>query len=121
MTAELLGIMMVDLISSAVGSPDLEQTYDKLEKMVDTPAIKLINASVHLNQSMVFPEGEVRKLAKEWASHPFPRTLLSYLVLMRFHMFPVANSTKRSVCAALRIQYTPRIDANPLRKLVAYS
>lgn len=120
-TAEVLGLILIRLISSAVGSPELDRTYDRLEEQEGTPAVQLINVSIRLDHSTGFPEGTVCRQARDLANRPFARAILSYLVLMRFHLFPVAPPTKRRVCSALGIQYTPRLAADPRHRLITGS
>lgn len=116
---DTLGFIVIRLISAAVGSPELGQTYKRVAAQDDMPSVRLINTSISLDQSATFPETTIQALAREWERQPFAHKMLAYLVVNHFLSFPVKMSMKQRACAALGIQYTPLLGPPSKRNLTA--
>jgi len=66
---------MVKRISQAVGHSQLGDTYKEVRKKTDTNATALIDISIHL-ENLVFPEEQLKSLAKRFHSNFFCKQLL---------------------------------------------
>lgn len=116
--AEMVGVGIVRLVTAAVGSPELSQTYRRVLAQDNTPAVRLIDTSINLHHSGVFQEDLVLRVARDLRSEPFASTILSYLMVGYFHVFPVKGPVKQQICSALGIKYTALYGANPTRRLL---
>ncbi len=115
---DALGFVVIRSIASAVGSPELGQTYRRVAAQDDMPSVHLVNTSIRLDQSAAFPEGLIQTMARDLERQPFARRMLSYLVLNHFISFPVRIESKRRACAALGIQYTPLLGRSSRRSML---
>jgi len=96
---------MIRRTVNAVGSSELSKTYQRVLDHRDSPATRLINVSLELNYTKKSPTGNVVELAEEFESKPLPLSLLRYMVLRHFKLFPVDREDKQRICEALDISY----------------
>src|SRR5690606_13310661 len=79
--SEALATALVRFISTAVGSPDLDQTYRRIREESDTPAILIVDASIRIGTNTEFPHATVIDLAKKLHNRTFARAVLATLVV----------------------------------------
>lgn len=96
---------MIRRIARAVGSPELSRTYERVLEHRDSPATQLINLSLELNYTEQYPTGNVIELAEELKSKPLPFSILRYMILRHFKLFPVDREDKQRICDAVDISY----------------
>jgi predicted MPP superfamily phosphohydrolase len=116
--AQWLAYGMVKYISGAVGSNELLNTYKRVLQENKFPSIQLINISLSLDNTGAFPVGAISNLARTLETYPFALSVLRYLVLDHFYLFPVKMGVKQKVCAVLNIPYTHIYGADPNRRLL---
>ncbi len=116
---ELIGLLVIRAIASSVGSPNLGQTYARVLDEVSTPAYRLVNASIRLDHTTVFPAVALKDLAMALRNRSYSRTILSHLVVEYFHLFPVSVSIKQEICNVLGINYSPSLGTDTRRRLIA--
>jgi len=96
---------MIRRTVNAVGSSELSKTYERVLEHRDSPATRLINVSLELNYTKKSPTGNVVELAEELKSSPLPFSLLRFIVLRHFKLFPVDREDKQRICEALDVSY----------------
>lgn len=97
---------MTKRISHAVGSPDLETTYNRLLDQNRETCVKLIHTSLSLDHIGTLPVSFLKELGEEFKTNPLAMTLLRLLVVEYFNLFPVQYKDKQRVCQALGIEIT---------------
>lgn len=112
-----LGLMM--RTCNAIGSPQLAETYDAVLGGRVTPAYKLLRVCLELEHSGKFPEREVKELAYELRQNKHAESVLKYMVMHHFYMFPTSYKLRQKICAALDISYQRTTLADPSRKLLS--
>ncbi|NBB87899.1 MAG: hypothetical protein GVY12_16985 [Bacteroidetes bacterium] len=116
---QLLAFGMIKRIAHSVGSAELSKTYDRLKEKWDTPAVKLVDASLALDYTRKAPHSRAIQLAEEFEDKPLPLSVLRYLVVQYFYLFPVDDfQVKQRVCQALDISYSRVQGADPSRKRI---
>ncbi len=98
---------MTQRTAANVGSPLLDPVFEEVLRSDPVPAIKLITVALKLERCGTFPENTVRELYEEFENNPLARRVLRGLVVAHFHMFDVPSALKQSLCALMRIVYTP--------------
>ncbi len=116
--ALLAAFGIIKRISSAVGSPELERTYDKVGQALPFTATRLTNMAIRLDQVGGFPEDDLIAMAASLAKAPLPASVLRWLVLNHVTLFPVPFRERQSVFEAVGIKYAESIGANPNRRLL---
>ncbi len=117
--AILVTFGMVKRVSSAIGLRDLGNTYDRMLAEHQTPAFKLIHASLSLDHSGDFPQNEVTSATKDLTRSPLALTVLRHLVVQHFTLFPVPYDIKQKACAALGISFVRMQQIDPTRKMIS--
>lgn len=115
--SEALATALVRFISTAVGSPDLDQTYRRIREESDTPAILIVDASIRIGTNTEFPHATVIDLAKKLHNRTFARAVLATLVVTHFRLFPVPMDKKQRVCAALGVEYAGVAGSSPAKRI----
>jgi hypothetical protein len=122
---------MIKTISQAVGSEQLEETFEEIHDSRVPLSVKLIDLSIKLDHFRCFPVGEIDNLKaittnEVRAVNPLSLTrekqlvpkkefafyLLQCLVRDHLYLYPVSQSVRQSVCAKLGIV------ANDIKMLV---
>ena len=115
---DVLSYGMIKRISKAVSSRELTNTYERLLKESETPAVKLITSALELDNDDEFPANSIRFMAEEFEKTPLPLSVLRYLVVSHFHLFPVHFRTKQSICAELGIKYSSLHRSSPVPRML---
>ena len=116
--AHLLSYGMVKRVAKSVGSRDLSNTYNRLLGETGTPAFRLINSALQLDNSSEFPAISIREVASDFETSPLPLSVLRHLVVSHFHLFPVDFRTKQSICATVGIKYSSLHRSNPVPRML---
>ena len=116
--AHLLSYGMIKRVAKSVGSPDLSNTYKRLLGETETPAFRLINSALELDNSSEFPAIAIREVVSDFEKFPLPLSVLRHLVVSHFHLFPVDFRTKQSICATLKISYSSLQRSNPVPRML---
>ena len=103
---ELLTCLFIKKTSNAVGSHKLKRTYDEILKEFDTTAVSLIDLSLSLDHFNFFPDKKVFNLSDKLKKNFFSSTILKYLVVDYFYMFPATYKLRQKVCDKLGISFT---------------
>ena len=118
--ARLASFGIIKGISFAVGSPELQTTYNRLLEETFTPATRLLHTSLALDHcDRSFPINEVKALSSELAKNSLALSVLRYLAVQHFYLFPVSYKTKQAVCDALGIAYGRIQGLDSRRKMIA--
>jgi hypothetical protein len=118
--ARIVVFSLVKHISYAVGSPDLKITYDRLLSETCTPATRLIHTSLALDHyDRAFPRAAVKDLFRDLESNAMATSILRFLVVHHFYMFPLSYRTKQAVCQDLGITYATMQAYDPGRRVIA--
>ncbi|QYK47853.1 MAG: hypothetical protein KF838_13810 [Phycisphaeraceae bacterium] len=91
-------------ISSSVGMQELEKTFEQMVRDSNTPAYRLIDLAVRLDNFTVFPSTEVRDIGKDFKDKFFPMMLARDLVWYHLHLFKVKYRIKQEACERLDIK-----------------
>jgi len=116
--AETLAYSTVKLISRAVGSRDLEETYKAIRDELKTTAVELVHVSLELDQLGLFPKKYVIDLGDELKGLQLPESVLRHLVISHFYLYNVQFQIKQAVCSKLGISYERIQRFNPANKLL---
>jgi hypothetical protein len=117
--AHMLTFGMVKRISHAVGSQDLQLTYDVVRQKFGTPAVDLIHTSIILDQLGLFPQKDIVRLGRDLEGNALPESVLRHMVVNHFHMFNVHFRIKQAVCDQLGISYERLRVANPAHRMIS--
>jgi hypothetical protein len=110
---------IIKRISYSVGSPHLGPVYEAVERDSEVPAIKLVHASLSMDQEPSFPASTVIRIFKEVESNVLVRSVLRSLVVNHFYLFDVRIQTKQQVCTELGIPIHRAISPDLRAKLLA--
>jgi len=91
-----LGIVKV--VSFAIGSDHLKETYKSPMEENPTPEFALVDLAIKLDHSSPSPEREVAKLSKLLSNNWFGMFLLKVMILEYMHMFPCDFPTVQRLC-----------------------
>ncbi len=116
--AEFLGFAVVRSIAAAIGTSELDLTYERLVALDKAPAVRLVRMSIDIDHSGHFPQLAVKSLARDLRDAPFAYQILKYLVISYFYMFPVPVKVRQSVCSALDIKYAALMGVDSNRKML---
>lgn len=108
----------VKRISVAVGSRDLNPTFETLRLADKTASVSLIDVSVRLDQFGNFPSAVVLEVNQRLKDSPFAKTLLQFLVVLHFTLFPVPMKVRQAICQKLGIPFTRSVRMDPDLKLL---
>lgn len=117
----LLAYGSVQRIAAAVGSRDLMETFRALRSRYDSPAGKLIEMSIHLDQMEALPKVRAKRLGDDIDDLYVARSVLRMLVIRHLHLFDVPYVEKEAICAKLSIPYKRMVMPDPRRKLLSPS
>jgi len=93
-------------ISYAIGSSELERSYERVFSRSLTSARKLVKISLSLDHTGAFPERIIEEAAAEWKkTNPFALRLLKGMVRRHFKQFHVGFATRQRVCNMLEISF----------------
>jgi hypothetical protein len=106
MFAEIVGVGMFQMISTNVGSAEIEQqAYMEAQKIVGkTDATDLINLAIKLDNSDEYPLGQIRELVKQFESNYFATRMLGDLVVANMHVFDIGREMRQKVVNLLGIR-----------------
>jgi predicted MPP superfamily phosphohydrolase len=116
---ECITFGMIQRISGAIGAPGLEVTYDRMLQEAPTNAVRLVDISLMLDHVGRIPQDRITTLAREVEVNPLALTVLRYLVVQHFQLFPVEPQVKQRLCQALDMPYERLQGANPSRLLLS--
>lgn len=103
--AVLASFALLKTISNSIAAPTLEPIYDRAFKLSRSSAVKLVDASIRMGLSKVFPEGLIDRLAKELKDKDRPMMVLKLFSLEHFEQIAVPSRQRQSICAKLGIKY----------------
>ena len=115
---QMLAWASISRTAKAIGSRELTATYEKLLQESGSAAAGLIDAALKLDNEPQFPLLAIRKLAKELEHRPLALSILRYLVVAHFHLFPVDFRTKQRTSALLDIKYASLQVTDPKSQLL---
>ena len=101
--AHVLSYGMIQRVAQSVGSRELSNTFERLLEGSRTPAFRLINSALELDNKAEFPDRSIQLAADEFEKAPLPLSVLRHLVITHFYLFPVDFRTKQRICANLGI------------------
>jgi Calcineurin-like phosphoesterase len=104
----------VKRVALAIGSHELDPTYERIVTENDTTAVKLIHAGILLDCAPVTPENTIVRYQKAISKQPLAETILRQLVLEHFYLFEVDRQTKQRICRMLGIKYREALGLKPL-------
>ena len=116
--AQVLSYAMVKRVAKSVGSRDLANTFRRLLQETKTPAFTLINSALSMDIQSDFPANYIQSIASEFENDALPLSVLRYLVVGHFHLFPVDYRTKQKICEALDIKYSVFQRSNPVPRML---
>src|SRR5690606_29122679 len=61
---QTISFSTIKRVAASVGSPSLTETYNRLIKQYDTPAVHLIHSSLQLDHAANFPQANLVQLGK---------------------------------------------------------
>jgi hypothetical protein len=104
MFSEMLTFGIIKRISQAVGSPQLELSYDRLVDESENPsyAVRLLDASVRLDIAKINTK-QVVEVHRGIQDSVFADRVLKHLVIHYFRLFHTEVSTRQALCQALDI------------------
>lgn len=115
----LCGFGMVKRVADALGSADLGGTYANiLEAEENNEIARLVQVAIKLDHHPTIPEGEVKQLFGELKDSPLGKWIIQQMALNHFQLFFVDHGTKQRLCAALDIEYRPRLGTGVRTKLL---
>jgi hypothetical protein len=103
MFGEFLATFCFSRTAAAVGHERLEQTYDTLRTAHPTPAVRLIDIVVRLD-NLGFPSKEITSLYEEMHHLPFTQNLLRRFVADHLSLHPPSNyRLRQQMCQLLKL------------------
>ena len=100
----LSALGIVKRVSMAVGSPDLEMTYERVED-AQIPAHLLIGLSIQLDHAGRFPMTRLKTITSELRRRALGMWVARALTTQYFRQFPSALATKQRAFQELGIRY----------------
>jgi hypothetical protein len=116
--AWLVSLGFIRITSGALGSRQLETTYERMLEGDNKPSALLIQLSLALDHFGDFPLNLVRRLAEEFRKAPFAESLLRVIVVHHFALFPVAFRVKQKTCAIINVPYVGVRELSSVGKLL---
>ena len=110
--SRLLGLGVVRLIGHAVGARELQPTYERVLRDIDSAATQFINISIRLETGTEFPIAQVEALASRFRANQYSHRLLAALTLMHLDAFHQKEPMKNRACSAVGIKFVPRLGAD---------
>ena len=95
---------IIKMISQAVGSEHLAETYKEVSAAPSPLAIGLIDLAIKLEHFRNFPNRDVIDLNKQTEKKEFAASLLKQLVAEYFYLYPAAPAARQRICSQLGIQ-----------------
>ena len=108
----------VQRIATSVGSRDLMETFRALRSRYDSPAGKLVDMAIQLDQMEALPKVRAKRLGDDFDDLYVARSVLRMLVIRHLHLFDVPYKEKEAICDKLNIPYTRMVMPDPRRKLL---
>jgi len=104
MFSEFVTFGIIKRISQAVGSPQLELSYDRLVDDAAKPshAVRLLDASVRLDIAKINAK-RIVDVHKGIRDSVFAERVLKHLVIHYFRLFHTEVSTRQALCEQLEI------------------
>lgn len=90
-------------ISNSMGGVEVEEICRIIEENNGTPAIKLINQSMHLHFHKRLDFKRINNLQKEFRSNPTCKKILRENIIQHTYMFPVKYKDKQRLAQSLNI------------------
>ena len=90
-------------ISSSMGGVEVEEVCRIVEEESGTPAVKLINQSIHLHFHKRLDFKRITELQKEFRSNPTCKRILRENVIQHTYMFPVEYKDKQKIAQSLNV------------------
>lgn len=116
--AHMVAYGTVKRISRAVGSRDLDETYNAIRNELKSPAVDLVHISIELDQLRLFPQKDVIAIGEALEKLHLPASVLRHLVINHFYLYNVHFQVKQSICSKLGISYQQVQQFNPANKLL---
>ena len=116
--AHALSYSMIKRTAISVSSRDLTRTFEWLLEESPTPAYKLINSALELDNQTDFPIQSINLVASDFEVSPLPLSVLRQLVVTHFQLFPVDFKIKQSVCDTLGIKYATLQRGHPSPRML---
>ncbi|SNR54762.1 metallophosphoesterase [Hymenobacter mucosus] len=105
-------------ISNAIGSPALNQVYDKMIETDTSPAVRLIYTSLLFDHSAAFPIKNMVQSSEILKGNVLALEVLKSLTLNQFYLFNIPYKIKQQACEQLGIRYNAIIGADKRQKLL---
>ncbi|MDA5564404.1 TIR domain-containing protein [Cobetia sp. MMG027] len=90
-------------ISSSMGGVEVEEICDIIENKNKSPAISLINQSMHLHFHKRLDFSRIDNLQKEFHTNPTCRKILRETIIQHTYMFPVGYKDKQRLSHILNV------------------
>lgn len=102
---QILGGSMIQLISTNVGSPDIEEVAytETLDKIGRTNASELVDLAIRLDHSEEYPFSRIKRLHKLYHANRFAQRVLKDMVIANMHVFEIGHEMRQRVLATLEI------------------
>jgi hypothetical protein len=109
----LAGIGVVKRVATAVGSDELQKTFDRLTGSIGRD---LVSTSILLDFFEEFPEKKVLALSKriDTSGNAMARWILKDLIVMHLYLYEVGREEKQRVCQQLDIKFE-KLPPRPIR------
>jgi hypothetical protein len=108
---------VIKRISAAVGSPELERTYEKVSQALDSNATRLVNTSIRLDLAQ-FPVGDIVRFSERIKGEPLSLGVLRWLVLSHVNLHPVKLAARQKVFDAVDIAPSEKIGTNLAQRVL---
>ena len=101
-----------------IGSPYLAVTYSEAFSGHMNPAYQLISLGVDLEHAGGFPAKRVKDIYKQLRGNKHAVTVLKFMVINHFYMFPASYQLRQSICQTLGIEYIDEQSGRKMHKLL---
>ncbi len=93
---KLVSLHYCKKISASVGVSDNELAYERaMGALPKSAAIKLIDITIQMEHSRVFPESKIKLLLNEFGSNAFAVAMLKFIVAMHLLVYKVGDETRK--------------------------
>jgi hypothetical protein len=97
----MCGYGTVKIVSEAVGSAQLKETYREIIESDDQIGFRFIDLAVRLDHLRPFPEDQLFDAFKKVTGNPFGQVLVRMLALQFMYLYPTKPSLIQKICSRL--------------------
>lgn len=112
---ELVAMVFIRRIASAVGSDWLLKTYRRISAAHPSPAVRLVEITAVLEMHKGIPEKEIAKLYDDVKDNLFARELLKKSLWHHFRIYRISERVVQRVCSVVSIDF-PSTRSLPQRR-----